>query len=130
MKTHLVLIETSGNQAYLFATNRLAENIGASELTYKVGTQFVLEAVANQGGAKLWSKTDSPQELRTKLNKAPKIDKAAIEIIIATSGKALLLVKKKSVAQKIISEITERALRNAPGLDVCGVISESFIETD
>ena len=123
---HLVLIETSGNQAYLFATNRLRENIGASELTYKVGTEFILEAVANQGGAKLWSKNDSPQELRAKLNKAPKIDKAAIEVIIATSGKALLLVKDKSVAQAIISEVTERALQDTPGIDVCGVISQEF----
>jgi hypothetical protein len=123
---HLVLIETSGNQAYLFATNRLAENIGASELTYKVGTQFVLEAVANQGGTKLWSNNDSPQELRDKLKNAPKIDTAPIEVIIATSGKALLLVKDKSVAKAIISEVTERALRDAPGIDVCGVISQSF----
>ncbi len=123
---HLVLIETSGNQAYLFATNRLRENIGASELTYRVGTEFVLEAVANQGGAKLWSKKDSPQELRAKLNNAPKIDNAAIEVIIATSGKALLLVKDKPVAKAIISEVTERALQYTPGIDVCGVISQEF----
>ena len=123
---HLVLIETSGNQAYLFATNRLRENIGASELTYRVGTEFVLEAVANQGGAKLWSKKDSPQELRAKLNNAPKIDNAAIEVIIATSGKALLLVKDKPVAKAIISEVTERALQDTPGIDVCGVISQEF----
>ncbi len=123
---HLVLIETSGNQAYLFATNRLPENIGASELTYRVGTQFVLEAVANQACTPLWSNNDSPQELRTKLKNAPKIDKAPIEVIIATSGKALLLVKDKQVALAIISEVTERALRDAPGVDVCGVISESF----
>jgi len=124
---HLVLLETSGNQAYLFATNRLRENIGASELTYQVGTQFVLEAVKNN----LWSKNDSPQKLRNKLKKSPKIDTADIEVILATSGKALLLVKEKEMAKAIISEVTERALRDAPGLDVCGVISKQFDwETD
>lgn len=126
IKMHLVLLETSGNQAYLFATNRLRENVGASELTYRVGTEFVLKAVANHGGPSLWLDNDSPKELRKKLKNAPKINNNHIEVIVATSGKALLLVKDEAVAQAIISEVTERALREAPGLDVCGVISDSF----
>lgn len=121
---HLVLLQTSGDQAYLFATNCLRENVGASELTYRVGTQFVLEAVENQGGPHLWSNEDSPQKMREKLSQVP--ENAPVEIIIATYRKALLLVKEKKVAQSIVSEVTERALREAPGLDICGIISEPF----
>ncbi|WP_315783307.1 MULTISPECIES: hypothetical protein [unclassified Bradyrhizobium] len=42
----LVLIETGGNQDFVFATNKLRQNIGASELIHRIGTTFVLAAVA------------------------------------------------------------------------------------
>jgi len=123
---HLVLLETSGNQNYLFATNRLRENVGASELTYRAGTQFVLEAVAQLGGSALWD--DDPNKLRENITKQSLIENAdtPIEVIVATSGKALSLVKEKETAEKLISEVTRRALQEMPGLDICGVISEPF----
>ncbi len=121
---YLVLLEISDKKSYLFATNRLRENIGASELIYRTCTQFVLDAVKNQGGSQLWS--DDPQQLRTQLRNAPQVEKAAIEIIIATSGKTLLLTKERAKAENIISEVTARALCEAPSLDVCGIISEPF----
>jgi hypothetical protein len=132
MSFHLVLIETSGNQNYIFSTNRLRENVGASELTYRVGTQWTLEAVENQCGRKLWPEDGDSEQLRKNLldqGLNPPIDQPEglpVEVILATSGKALLLVKGREAGKKIVSRVTEKALKLAPGIDVCGVISEGF----
>ena len=129
----LVLIETSGNQNYIFSTNKLKENIGASELTYRAGTNWVLEAVEQASKSnKCLSLFTTGKQLRDNLldNKLnPPIDTTndvEIEVIVATSGKALLLTKEKSTAQKIIQYVTLKAVKEAPGLDICGVISKDF----
>ncbi len=130
MSFYLVLIETSGNQQYIFSTNKLRENVGASELTYRAGTQWVLEAVAKETERLLlW--TDNSKTLRENLcdiAKNPPIENpgTVVEVITATSGKALLLVKDLNVGRRIISYVTCKALKEAPGLDVCGVISDPF----
>lgn len=98
---YLVLLQTSGNQRYIFSTNKRRENVGASELVTRTGTTWVDQAIAAAG------------------NGTP------IEVLTRTSGKALLLVKgKRSDAMDLVYQVTERALREAPGLDVAGVVRE------
>ena len=126
-KLYLVLIETSGNQNYIFSTNKLKENIGASELTYQAGTHWVISAVAEENKEVLFKDWQNPEKLRKMLrdSHAP-IDgpKRVAEIIIAASGKALVLTKTQNIARNIISKVTKTALKEAPGLDVSGVYVE------
>ncbi len=121
---HLILLETSGNQAFLFATNRLRENVGASELTYQAGTRLVLEAVKENGGPTLWN--NDPAQLRKGLlNQSAR---TPIRVIVATSGKALLFVPDRETGQRIVAYVTRAALEQMPGLDIAGVISEPRFE--
>jgi hypothetical protein len=116
---NLVLIETSGNQAFIFATNKLRENVGASELIVRVGTRFVLEAVHAAGGM-------IPPDSRAPIT-YPRIgDQNPVEVILAVSGKALLLVRDAALGRHIVREVTLRTLQEAPGLEVRGVVSRDF----
>lgn len=123
---YLTLIETSGNQNYIFSTNKLKENIGASELTYQAGTKWVLEAVSQVNQApelSVWQDSSHLRQMLCAPQKNPPIEQpdCNAEIIIATSGKALILTKAREDAQTIISYVTKKALVEAPGLDIAGV---------
>jgi len=116
---NLVLIETSGNQAFIFATNKLRENVGASELTARVGTLFVLEAVRAVG-------RQVPENHRDPRNFPAISNTNPVEVILAVSGKALLLVHDAAIGRQIVRAVTLRALQEAPGLEVRGVVSRQF----
>lgn len=94
---YLILLETSGNQRYIFSTNKLRENVGASELTYQIGAEFAKQLAKNTDG---------------------------IEEIIATSGKALLLADTEPIAKDFVKEVTLHALKTMPGLTINGAICE------
>lgn len=125
---YLVLIETSGNQSFIFSTNKLRENVGASEATYRACSQWVLEAVESITHTSLWNDDSdvlTANLLNTELNLPIEDDtEHLIEVIVAASGKAMLLTRKLSDAKKIIEKVTLKALKEAPGLDVCGAIEK------
>ncbi len=112
---HLLFIETSGNQSYIYATNKLRENIGASELTYRAGTRWVLDAAGFKEVT-----TDDPQAYRQWLARGPLRD--GVEVVLATSGKALLVVAGRERARQILATLTKHAAKEAPGLSVGGAI--------
>jgi hypothetical protein len=126
---YLVLIETSGNQAFIFSTNKLRENVGASEATYRACSQWVLEAATGITEHSLWSDDSevlNSNILNSQINPAIEDSESnLVEVIIAASGKAVLITRKLEHAQQIIEKVTLRALIEAPGLDVCGAI-EAF----
>mgnify|MGYP000924420659 CR=1 FL=1 len=123
----VVLIETTGNQSYIFGTNKLRENVGASELVYQVGTRFVLEAVRDQGGPDLWDPVGRTVDRTRFLDPArhPGVAAgAAVEVLVASSGKAELLVGDPEVARAIVRAVTLRAQQEAPGVEVLGAVSD------
>src|ERR1700761_2399976 len=138
---HLVLIETGANQDYIFGSNRLREVVGASELLHRIGTKRVVEAVDPEAARKIWPSQYSEQRTEDNQSRKPelklkdylvnqprieddcKTNPDAVEIVIATSGKALILTCKKEAAKRIVTAVTKRALKEAPGVTVVGAIA-------
>lgn len=104
MDRYVVLIDAGGKQDFIFASNKQAANIGASDLIRILGEEWVPDAIAKVAA-----------EL------APDAVTKRWEIVVA-SGKAVLEVPSGDIARAIIRKVTKRALDEAPGLLVCGVI--------
>lgn len=116
--THLVFLETSGNQAYIYATNRLRENVGASELTARAAMHWLCEAL---GRGDL--NPARPAEFRSRLKANPTCATGE-EIVLATSGKAMVLAPNRARAEALIQALTTRALQDAPGMSLHGAVVE------
>ena len=113
---YLISLETGGNQAYIFATNKLRNIVGASELLYRVGTSYVtraLEKIKAQGKYDTAIEENSDQEF---------------EIIISTSGKALLLARARDRAKEFITAWSSIVISEAPGVDAVAVVSKTPVD--
>jgi len=97
----LVLVATAGNQRYVFASNRLREAVGASELVRVSTTVWVREALAALPAGGGWG---VPVQM--------------------SSGSTLVVVDDADggaqAARQVVWAVTARALRDAPGLEVFG----------
>ncbi len=130
MKFRLVLLETSGNQDYIFGTNKLRENVGASEATFRAGTTLVSHAIKTVFGNII---PKEPRDLNQWISEQTPLENDAgrhFEVVLATSGKALLLIREdgagEDVCRRLVSEWSRLLLERVAGVDGTGVFSEPF----
>ena len=113
MTSCLVMLQTNSNQPFIFSSPRLREQIGASfEITLL--SRWVSEVA---------------QDLVSK-NRPGKNKRRTNFWVSDSSGKVIVRFTRKegepgNLAKSLITQVTRRALTDAPGLDVTGV----FIET-
>ena len=127
----LGLLETVGNQAYIFATNRLRENVGASQRVWEAGVEFTYRAakeVTRCAGFDALRRAagEGPVCYAKAIEQAPRLGVGGVEIevVLATSGKALFLARERSKAEDLIAAATRMALEKAPGLTLRGAVVE------
>lgn len=101
---YLVMLETNGNQRFVFESPRLRDAIGASYLVARLD-QWVKEEFGKLAPAQSVS--------------------YEVACVSRSSGKVIVRVDEKEAAKSLISAVTRRVAAQAPGLDVTGV----FIKT-
>ncbi|GMV89364.1 MAG: hypothetical protein AMXMBFR81_22950 [Chthonomonas sp.] len=136
---HLVYLGTSGNQDYVFASNKLRENLGASDLTARATTWWVAEALRGLGGPDLLAAgtqkevqgvlvDDWPTVRRRILD--PKVNQhgGKYEVVYLSSGVSLVIAQNEDAAKELIGQVSRRVLEKAPGLAFTGCFVEATMD--
>ena len=113
MSSYLVMLQTNSNQPFIFSSPRLREQIGASfEITLL--SHWVTKAVQGLSSRNRRGKSKRRTDFW--------VSDSSGKVIVRFTGKE---GQPEVLAKKLITQVTRRALTDAPGLDVTGV----FIET-
>ena len=108
MTSYLVMLQTNSNQPFIFSSPRLREQIGAS---------FEITLLSR------WVKEEAEKLLKPK-------PLPTTFCVSDSSGKVIVRFTEKegepgALAKQLITQVTRRALTDAPGLDVTGVFIEA-----
>ncbi|NJN98269.1 MAG: hypothetical protein HC875_31375 [Anaerolineales bacterium] len=120
MTYYLIAIDSVGIQPYLFGSNRLRENIGASEIVARVTERWVYETVVSDAlGFQHNLDGDNAVPAGYSFNqKRIKEDALDVEIIYAGGGNAVLIFGDETKAKLFTTQLTERVITDAPGLQI------------
>jgi len=115
-KNILILIEATGIQEYIFGSNQLAQNIGASELVTQATTDWVV-AKLEELHIKHNAIKNSKKEWEPN-NQSIYADGLQAEIVYMGGGNAMLLFIDDGQAEEFARRLTRHALEQAPGLEL------------
>ena len=109
----LVVIDTTQIQPYIFGSNRLADNVGASWLVKQATSTWALQLVSA-----LKSNVKNAQQ--NQLDDSLRIEDGNLdaEVIYAGGGNVLVLFADECKARAFIARLSRKALCEAPGLQL------------
>jgi hypothetical protein len=112
----LVLLDTVGIQDYVFGSNTLRENVGASELVWRATSLWPLQAVAELGPSNVRpAPRGRPDDLDDELH--IERDGLAAEVIYSGGGNCAILFADPTAPKRLIGTLSRRMLEEAPGLN-------------
>lgn len=116
-KLTVTAIDTAGIQSYIFGSNMLKHNVGASYLVSCATQDWVFGELAALGP------TNIDQEGQFNSQSIEK-DSLTSELVYAGGGNTIILFRSPETARKFTRRLTRRALTEAPGLQLVVCHSE------
>ncbi|MEP7338650.1 MAG: hypothetical protein ABI977_13005 [Acidobacteriota bacterium] len=120
----LVIVDTTQIQSYIFASNRLRENIGASHLVAQATGQWALDAVDEAAGSH-----NIINAVTGELDPTRQIDadeEQQAEVIYTGGGNAVVIFRTAEQVARFTQQLSQRVLLEAPGLQLVITASEEF----
>ncbi|MEH2196104.1 MAG: hypothetical protein V7K98_26145 [Nostoc sp.] len=102
----ITVVDTTGKQNYIFSSNRLRENIGASFLLSQSTKEWVEETLV---------KLNFPIKCQDKAIETSELNG---ELIYAAGGNALVLFKSREIAVRFTQILSRRVLEEAQGVNL------------
>lgn len=125
----LLLLEVTDIQDYVFKSNHLAQNIGASELVEMVTEEWLVETLEKESlqSNVTW---DEDKSLQYHLEKRLPNSELDVELVYRGGGVAMLLFTDKKNARKFLESLTRKTLEEAPGLQPVAIYEQFDWEKD
>ncbi len=127
----LTILDTVGIQDYIFGSNVLRENIGASELVRRATRLWPIGEVRKAGRTNVKTGHDltgDPDDLDGNLR--IKEEALTAEVIYAGGGNCAILFTSEDAARNFVTRLSRRVLAEAPDLDLMSVHVVVDWETD
>lgn len=121
----VTVLDTTGIQPYIFGSNRLRENIGASYLVSQATDNWARNALDTLK-ANIKQKTYAFDPEKHPPEAQPRIedDGLAAELVYAGGGNTVLLFSDKQYAVEFTQILSKRILEEAPGINLVAVHEE------
>jgi len=121
----VTVLDTTGIQPYIFGSNRLRENIGASYLVSQATDNWARTAL-KRWGAKFNQAVYAFDPEQHPAEAKPRIEdgELAAELVYAGGGNTVLLFSQKKYAIQFTKILSKRILTKAPGINLVAVHQE------
>ena len=121
----VTVLDTTGIQSYIFGSNRLRENIGASYLVSQATDNWAREALEKlKDQIKQEVYAFNPKKHQPEAKPRIEDDGLAAELVYAGGGNTVLLFSDKQYALQFTQILSKRILEEAPGINLVAVHKE------